>query len=148
VTASGFDSGLTDPKASGVYFVAPGDLDALSAATRDAGLLVRRVDLRGCRDKRTLLMRFAIALDTPRGRGGNWDALTDDLRDLAWLQAGGGVALLVEDAADVRDADAALVSTMLSVLEDAASGWAGRDLPFFAFVAHVPAAGADRHDAG
>jgi hypothetical protein len=148
VTDSGFDSGLTDPAASGVYFVAPGDLDALGVAARDSGLAVRRVNLAGCRDKRTLLVRFAMALDTPRGRGGNWDALADDLRDLAWLE-GDGVALLVQDVADARDADPALVSTLLSVLEDAAAAWSARARPFHAFVGYSPArvappTGADR----
>jgi hypothetical protein len=141
VSTSGFESGLNDPAASGVYFVAPADLDALGVASRDAGLAVRRVDLGGCPDKRTLLVRFAVALETPRGRGGNWDALADDLRDLDWL-GGDGVALLLEDVADARDADAAMVSTLLSILDEAAAAWSARSRPFFAFVGYAPARGA------
>lgn len=138
MSASGFDAGLADAAASGVYFAAPGDLDALGAAARDAGLVVRRVDLRDCRDRRTLLMRFNVALDTPRGRGGNWDALLDDLRDLAWLPPGTGHVLLLEDAGDLREADAPALATLLSVLEDAAVDWRDRDIPFLAILGDAP----------
>lgn len=142
MSASGFDAGMADAAASGVYFAAPGDLDALGAAARDAGLVVRRVDLHDCRDRRTVLLRFAVALDSPRGRGGNWDGLLDDLRDLAWLPAGAGHVLLLEDAGDLRAADDAILATLLSVLEDAADHWRERGVPFLAILGHAPANGA------
>ena len=61
---SGFDMGLGDVAQAGVYAVAHGDLGGLAAAARDAGLKVLRVDLEGCTDKRTLLLRIATHFDT------------------------------------------------------------------------------------
>ncbi len=131
---SGFDLGLDDPAQSGVYFVTSPDLDTLQVAARDAGLLVRRVDLGGCSDKATLLMRIGSALDFPSGSGRNWDALTDRLRDLSWLAAE-GYMLLIDDAGDLRDADEPGFDTLLEILEDVAGDWAGRETPFWAFLA-------------
>ena len=85
----GFDLGLDDPAQAGVYEVAAADLPPLAAAARDAGLLVRHVDLDGCADKATLLLRLATTLDLPAGWGRNWDGLLDALRDLSWAPAPG-----------------------------------------------------------
>jgi hypothetical protein len=134
MTGSDFELGLEDPARSGVYFVDDGDLDALAAATRDTGLSLRRVDLSGCRDKRALLPRFAVALDIPGGRGHNWDGLADDLRDLGWIQ-GDGHVLLLEDAVALHDAPGTDFDTLLGILEDAATAWAARGIPFRVFIA-------------
>jgi hypothetical protein len=134
MTGSGFELGLEDPARSGVYFVDDGDLDVLAAAARDAGLSVRRIDLSGCHDKRALLPRFAVALDIPGGRGRNWDGLADDLRDLGWIE-GGGHVLLLEDAIALHDAPGTDFDTLLGILEDAASSWSDRGIPFRAFIA-------------
>jgi len=71
-----FELGLHDINNAGVYAIGNGDLGPLSAAMRDAGLRVVQIDLDGCQDKRTLLMRLAARLDFPTGFGGNWDAPT------------------------------------------------------------------------
>lgn len=131
---SGFDLGLDDPAQSGVYFVTSEDLDTLDVAARDAGLLVRRIDLGGCADKATLMMRIGTALDFPSGSGRNWDALSDRLRDLSWLAAE-GYALLIDMAGDLRDADESDFDTLLEILEDTASEWTRRKTPFWAFLA-------------
>ena len=89
MSESGFDIGLGDPSQAGVFEVDSADLPALAAAARDAGLLALRIDLAGCDGKRALLLRLASVLDLPAGRGGNWDALMDALRDLSWLPAPG-----------------------------------------------------------
>ena len=133
MSESGFELGLDDPRQAGVYFVTDADLDTLGVAARDAGLQVRRIDLVGA-DKPTLLLRIATALDFPAGSGRNWDALSDSLRDLGWLP-GGGHALLFEHAGDLRDAHEVDFDTLLEVLEEAAQDWAGRELPFWAFLA-------------
>ena len=134
MSESGFDLGLDDPGQAGVFFATSDDLRTIAMAARDAGLLARSIDLRGCKTKATLLLRVAIALDTPTGSGRNWDALSDQLRDLGWLPAP-GYALLFDDASDLRDADEASFDTLLDILQEAATEWAGRDIPFWAFLA-------------
>jgi len=130
---SGFDLGLDDPAQAGVYFVTSDDLSTLDVAARDAGLLVRRIDLGGCADKPTLMMRIGTALDFPSGSGRNWDALSDRLRDLSWLPAA-GYALLIDAAGDLRDADEGDFDALLEILEDTANAWVARDIPFWAFL--------------
>ena len=132
---SGFDLGLDDPQRAGVFFVAGEDIATLAMAARDAGLRAHRIDLRGCRDKATLLLRMNNALDAPAGSGRNWDALADLLRDLSWLPAHAGHALLFDDARDLRDADETGFDTLLEILEETVRDWAGRDVPFWAFLA-------------
>ena len=134
MSESGFDLGLDDPSKAGVYFVTNDDLRTIGMGARDANLQVRSVDLRGCKTKATLLLRLSIALDTPTGSSRNWDALSDQLSDLSWLPAS-GYALLFDDASNLRDADEASFDTLLDILQEAASTWAGRDIPFWAFLA-------------
>lgn len=128
------DIDLTDTMHVGVFFVTADDLQPL----RDAAgpdLVARHVDLSGCEDKPCLLQRIAVALDFPDHIGRNWDALSDSLRDLAWLQAGGGYVLLFERAHHLRDADESAFETLLDILDQAALDWADRGIPFRAFLA-------------
>jgi len=134
MTESGFELGLDQPDRCGVFFVTDDDLDALGVASRDAGLAVRRIDLGSCGDKATLMLRIGTALDFPAGSGRNWDALSDRLRDLSWLEAG-GYALLLENAGGLPEADEAGFDTLLDVLEEAAAAWRDRAVPFWAFLA-------------
>ena len=131
---SGFDLGLDDASRAGVYFVTGDDIATLDMAARDAGLLVRRIDLGGCTGKAMLMLRLAAALDIPSGSGRNWDALSDQLRDLSWLPAR-GYALLFDAARDLRDADETSFDTLLELLDEAVADWAQRDIPFWAFLA-------------
>ncbi len=132
---SGFDLGLDDPRRAGVFFVTSDDIATLDMAARDAGLLARRIDLQGCTNKATLMLRLASALDAPAGSGRNWDALSDLLRDLSWLPAPGGYALLFDDARALRDGDETSFDTLLEVLDEAAQFWADADIPFWSFLA-------------
>ncbi len=134
MTASGFDMGLDDPTRSGVFFVIGDDIATLDMAARDAGLLVRRIDLGGCTGKAMLMLRLAAALDFPAGSGSNWDALSDRLRDLSWLPAA-GYALLFDAARDLRAADETGFDTLLELLDEVVLEWAQRDIPFWAFLA-------------
>lgn len=134
MSESGFDLGLDDPSHAGVYFTTNDDLRTIGMAARDAGLLVRNIDLRGCKSKATLLLRLTNALDSPAGSGRNWDALSDQLRDLAWLPAP-GYALLFDDASDLRDVDEASFDTLLDILQEASTEWRRRDIPFWVFLA-------------
>lgn len=134
MTASGFDLGLDDASRAGVFFVTIEDLDTLDAAARDAGLRARRIDLLGCANKATLLLRFAVALDFPIGSGRNWDALSDCLRDLSWLPAP-GYALLLDSASGLHRAEGDDFDTLLSILDEARAFWADNNVPFWVFVA-------------
>ena len=135
MTDSGFDLGLDDARRAGVFFVTSGDLATLDMASRDAGLLTRRIDLRDCGNKATLMLRLATALDFPPGSGRNWDAASDRLRDLSWLPAPGGYTLLFDAAQDMRNADETSFDTLLDVLDEAVADWAQRGVPFWAFLA-------------
>lgn len=134
MSESGFDLGFDDASQAGVYRVDAADMSALAAAARDAGLLVRRIDLEGCRDKQTLLLRIATTLDLPGGRGGNWDALMDALRDLEWLPAP-GYMLLFEAVGQLQSARPDELQTLLGLLQEASHWWAQAEVPFWAFVA-------------
>lgn len=134
MTESGFELGLEDPARAGVFFVASGDLATLAAATHDAGLVPRQIDLMGCQNKATLLLRIAVALDFPMSSGRNWDALSDSLRDLQWLPARGYV-LLFEGAGDLHRIDESSFDTLVSILDEANTAWAAREVPFWAFLA-------------
>ncbi|MGX9719930.1 barstar family protein [Stenotrophomonas acidaminiphila] len=138
---SGFDMGLEDAGQAGVYGVGHGDLGGLAAAARDAGLKVLRVDLEACTDKRTLLLRIGTQLDFPAGRGRNWDALSDALRDLSWLPAN-GYALLFGDAGDLRQGNREDFDTLLDILAEASARWAEDNVPFWAFF-ELPGGGED-----
>ncbi|WP_372013491.1 barstar family protein [Pseudoxanthomonas sp. 10H] len=133
MSGSGFNLGLDDASRAGVYEVAAGDLPVLAAAARDAGLLVRRLDLDGCRDKRALLLRIATVLDLPGGRGGNWDALMDALRDLEWLPAAGYV-LLLDGTGPLRASLPREFDALAGVLQEASAWWAEAEVPFWAFM--------------
>ena len=134
MTDSGFDLGLDDAARAGVYFVTADDIATLDMAARDAGLLARRIDLGGCTGKAMLMLRLAAALDFPAGGGRNWDALSDQLRDLSWLPAS-GYALLFDTARDLRDADETSFDTLLELLDEAVADWAERGTPFWGFLA-------------
>ena len=134
MSESGFDLGLSDPSRAGVFLVAGDDLATLDVLTRDAGLRSWRIDLGDCRNKSTLLLRIATMLEFPGTFGRNWDALSDGLRDLSWLPAG-GYALLFEGGGDLRRADPASFDTLLDILGEASREWATRDVAFWAFVA-------------
>ncbi len=134
MSESGFDLGLDDATRAGVFFVTDDDIATLDMAARDAGLLARRIDLGGCTGKAMLMMRLAAALDFPAGSGRNWDALSDQLRDLSWLPAS-GYALLFDAARDLRDGDETSFDTLLEVLDEATRAWADADVPFWAFLA-------------
>ncbi len=134
MTESGFDPGLDDPDKAGVFFVAAGDLATLGAAAHDAGLVPRHIDLMGCANKATMLLRISVAMDFPHTSGRNWDALSDRLRDLQWLQAQGYV-LLFDGAGDMHEVDENSFDMLISVLDEASSSWASRGVPFWAFLA-------------
>lgn len=134
MTVSCFDFATSDAASSGVYLVAHDDLAPIDAAASDAGWLVRRMELRGCPDKATLLRRIASALDIPEAWRNNWDALAFCLRDFTWLPARGYV-FLFDHADDMRDSAQPDFNHLLDVFDEAGFAWAERGVPFWAFFA-------------
>lgn len=134
MSESGFELGLDDPERAGIYETDDATLPALAAAARDAGLLVRLVDLDGCHDKASLLLRIATVLDLPAGFGRNWDALSDALRDLAWMPAP-GYALMFESASPLRAERPQDFDVLVDVLHEACQWWAQARVPFWVFLA-------------
>jgi RNAse (barnase) inhibitor barstar len=134
MSESGFDPGLADPTRAGVFFVTEDDLDPLAAVGRDAGLLSRRIDLSGCDSKGALQLRIATVLDFPQSSGRNWDALSDSLRDLSWLEAPGYV-LLFEQAHELRERTEADFDTLLDILDEVSQFWTSNEVPFWSFIA-------------
>lgn len=128
------DPQLEDPGRAGVYFVGAHELDVLAAFAFEAHLLVRRIDLMGVRDKRTLLLRIAVALDFPMAAGRNWEGLLAGLRDLQWLPAPGYV-LLLEGAGEMHAHDESDFDALVAVLDKAQAAWRARNVPFWAFMA-------------
>ena len=67
------------------------------------------------------------------GFGGNWDALSDNLRDLQWLPAN-GYALFLADVDTLRASTQKDFDTLLDVMDEASRDWVGRDVPFWVFL--------------
>lgn len=132
--SSEHDPHLEDASRAGVYFVGGQDLDTLAAHAFEAQLVLRRIDLMGVRDKHTLLLRIAVALDFPLSSGRNWDGLLDCLRDLSWLP-GSGYVLLLESAGEMHVRNEADFDTLVAVLDEAQGAWGQRGVPFWAFLA-------------
>lgn len=78
----------------------------------------------GLRSKAELLETLAVLLQFPDWYGANWDALSDMLRDLSWLE---------DDQLLLRHEDFPLEEderrTYLSVLRDAVRTWRSREEP-------------------
>lgn len=125
---------LVEADQAGTFYLTASDLDALRAAAADLGFRCVGIDLGGCRDKPALMHRFADAFAFPPYFGHNWDALAECLADLEWLPAEGYV-LTLENLHDLRDADAADYTTLVSVLEGACEDWREHGRPFWAFLA-------------
>lgn len=134
MTSTDLDQLLDDPQQAGVFFVLDEDIALLDLACEGAGLCTLRIDLRDCEGKDDLLQRLAAGMVVPAGQGRNWDALSDQLRDLSWLPAN-GYALLLAHAADLREADQANFDILLDILDEASVDWQARNLPLWAFLA-------------
>ncbi|HHW4678467.1 MAG TPA: barstar family protein [Xylella sp.] len=130
-----FPLDLGNPKHSSVYRVASSDFPNLAALARAYGLHVTQVDLHHCHDKATLLLHLASQLSFPKSFGQNWDALADALRDLSWLAAPGGQALLLDGMDTLAQQAVETHATLLDILEETTASWANDNQVFVAFVA-------------
>lgn len=121
---------LADAEHSGAYFIDERDTGVMAEAGKGLDYAVMRADLTGCTDKAGLMQRLAKAGQFPEWFGGNWDALSDALRDLSWRPAPGYV-LFVENAAQWRAANLEDFDTLLEVFNEAAFEWAREDVAFW-----------------
>lgn len=124
---------LADSAQGGAYFVDARESGALAEAARALDFCVRRIDLTDCRDKESVLGRFAQALRFPDWFGGNFDALADSLADLSWMRAD-GYLLLIENSDEWRQADDENFATFLDIINEAAATWGDQDVPFWALM--------------
>jgi RNAse (barnase) inhibitor barstar len=105
----------------------------IRARAATLGLDCVSIDLEACDEKAEFLDRVSRALGFPAWFGGNWDALFDCLADLGWRPAPGYV-LVLEHASGLREAQPEVFDTALLLMDDAASAWHERDVPFRVFV--------------
>ena len=113
---------LNNPSAGGVYrLTAP--YDEVQRAATASGLEFVRIDLSAARSKSAWMNQFAMALHFPDWFGHNWDALTDALTELDWLQGRGLVLVLASDGALLATASDDH-ATACAILRDAAKYWA------------------------
>ncbi len=131
---TGPDAGQNEPTALAVaaitaaaaspFVEVPAELlqtrDLRTALQRD-GWYVSTLDRAPIYDKATLLHALYQSGEYPAGFGFNWDALLDVLRDLEWLAAARGIALVWRhpDVLEARAPD--VLATFLEVVEDAAA---------------------------
>ncbi len=118
---------------AGLRWIAAGDVAALCAAGRAAGLHCARIDLGDCRNKAALLERLATVLSFPDWFGHNWDALADCLDDLSWLPDAGHL-LVLEDCRRFAAAAPQDYAVLLEILANVASSWRARAVPFWPFI--------------
>ncbi len=124
---------LCDWQRNGSYPIDAGDIAELAEATTASGLLLLRIDVGTCANKKDLLQHLSKNLSFPSGFGHNWDALSDNLRDLDWLPAA-GYMLVFEHADKLEDAAEDEFAIFVDILDDAAAAWQEREVPFFAFL--------------
>jgi hypothetical protein len=129
---SGLNKVLSDGKLSGVYRPTQGP-NEIARTAKAVKLSLVKLDLRKVRGKRGLLARLAKALQCPPYFGMNWDALSDCMRDLSWLNDNGWVVILLNGQEfAVRNQDD--FTTAIDVLETAAEYWRSHRKPFWILV--------------
>ena len=95
---------------------------------RERGLFAVQVDLANVQEKSELFARIASALKFPESFGMNWDALTDSLRDLSWLNPK-GVLVVLENSKDLWR-HPMLAGSLIETWLVCAEFWAQDDIPF------------------
>ncbi len=119
-------------KRSGVYR-APAQVDAVRKDAAAAGLTWLDMPLAAVTDKQQFLALCAKQMKLPPHFGDNWDALSDCVRDFAWLKSKGYVLHLTNGEAFAKSAPDDY-ATALDVLSEAAVYWKDKGTPFFVLV--------------
>ena len=87
------------------------------------------LDGRQIATKADFLRESAAALDFPAYSGRNWDALQDNLRDLAWAPAEAGYLVLYDHAGEFATANPADFAVALDILRSTVASWRDTDTP-------------------
>ncbi|ANQ86400.1 hypothetical protein dqs_3379 [Azoarcus olearius] len=124
---------LASPARAGVRPLPPGTAANLKAAALQLGFHTAEIDLAACADKAEVLRAFETAFALPDWFGHNWDALSDCLADLSWLQRP-GYLLLAQGGSGLRTRSPETLDTLLDILRDASRGWAQDAVPFWVFL--------------
>jgi RNAse (barnase) inhibitor barstar len=119
---------------AGAYHLPAAHAQALIDAAEGLEFACHLVDLGECRDKPAVLRAFAAALSFPDWFGDNWDALSDALSDLGWLDERAGRVLVLERCATLRAAAQDDYDMLVGILDEAAEGWREIALPFWSFL--------------
>lgn len=114
----------------GIYRLTGGTGGAAIAAMADRlGWRFAQLNGRQITTKAAFLEACAAALNFPTYFGKNWDALADNLRDLAWAPAGRGYLLLYEDAGCFAAAAPADFAVALEILRATVADWRATSTP-------------------
>ncbi len=126
---------LRDPRQAGVYRVMAADVAALVDIACAEDVAVHEIDVGAASDKAALIERIHQALAFPDDWGRNWDALSDGLRDLSWLDGGEAPRLLIWRGLEAVHASAPdLDATLCEILEEASAFWAEQGIALWSLV--------------
>ena len=102
---------------------------AIGAAAARHGWRFVHLDGRRIAAKADFLRASAAVLDFPAYSGRNWDALTDNLRDLAWAPAEHGYLVLYDHAGVFASANPADFAVALDILRSTVASWRDTGTP-------------------
>jgi RNAse (barnase) inhibitor barstar len=125
------------------------DANDIEQLAKALGLVIVRIDLARLSSKTGLLGRAASALRFPEWFGKNWDALSDCLTDLSWLD-GKGWVIIFENAKAFAERKPQLFENAVEVFQAASDYWRRAGKPFWVFF-YGPsdwASGLERFDPG
>ena len=120
---------LTAPAADPAASVHDGEAAPSRDELEAAGIRVAEIDGAAIETKQDLMSALSEALELPDYFGGNWDALDEVLRDLAWLDASGHV-LIVNGVDELRARQPGLIDGLTESWAFAAERWIEDAAPF------------------
>jgi RNAse (barnase) inhibitor barstar len=91
--------------------------------------LVLRVDLKGVRSKKALLVALATGLKLPKHFGHNWDALADCLMDSDWARHD-STTILLSGAGNAEKRFSEDWDTLLEVFDETCVWWGEHNKSF------------------